>query len=118
MDVTNGFINQLSFFYTSHSDIQVTLYDGIDGSGNTLASTSDPTNWNTNCTPPGGIDACHWDFVTLNFSGIAKSVIFTGTSSGTGFDNISISTVPEPETGWLFGSALVGFGWFGRRKNV
>jgi hypothetical protein len=33
-------------------------------------------------------------------------------------DNIAVSTVPVPAAVWLFGSALMGLGWFRRKQAV
>ena len=103
MNVAGGFETGLSFFYSAANNPGfVTIYDGLDGTGNVLATINLPT------TPNGGGDpACNFNEfcpfvpVGVTFNGIAKSVDFGGSVNQIAFDNIEITlvsrtTVPEP----------------------
>jgi hypothetical protein len=102
MNVAKGFTG-LSFFYSAVNNPGfVNIYDGLDGTGNVLATINLPT------TPNGGGDpACNFNNfcpfvpVGVTFNGIAKSVDFGGSANQIVFDNIEITlvsrtTVPEP----------------------
>jgi len=103
MNVAGGFETGFSFFYSAANNPGfVTIYDGLDGTGNVLATINLPT------TPNGGGDpACNFNEfcpfvpVGVTFNGIAKSVDFGGSVNQIAFDNIEITlvsgtTVPEP----------------------
>lgn len=103
MNVAGGFETGFSFFYSAANNPGfVTIYDGLDGTGNVLATINLPT------TPNGGGDpACNFNEfcpfvpVGVTFNGIAKSVDFGGSANQIVFDNIEITlvsrtTVPEP----------------------
>ncbi|MEB3831794.1 Calx-beta domain-containing protein [Phormidium sp. CCY1219] len=73
MNVSEGFDNQLSFFYASpFFEHTVTIYDDIGGSGNVLASVPLST------TPEGELPDAYGSFVPFNipFAGVARSVSF------------------------------------------
>lgn len=60
--------------------------------------------------------------VTLSLSGFDIAYATFGTTGDLGLggiyaDNFTISPVPVPAAAWLFGSALLGFFGFSRRKN-
>ena len=52
-----------------------------------------------------------WSNLTLVEFGVSDVV------SGIVLDNVAVNVVPIPAAAWLFGSALLGLGWF-RRKQV
>jgi len=97
MNVPAGFTTGFSFYYTSVGTTTVYVYDGLDGTGNLLGSTSFPPNYNLNCTgdPTGAF--CHWDAVGVAFAGTAKSISFTGSEDQTGFDDVTFGSItPGP----------------------
>ena len=93
MDVTPGFQGPLLFYYAAlDAPGTAKVYSGLDGTGTllgseTLAVTSQTT----------GV------FVTdqVAFSGVAHSVVFTGSNQQLAVDNLSFSVVPEPSTLFL-----------------
>jgi hypothetical protein len=125
MNVAAGFDTGFSFFYTSSQNGSVTVYDGLNGTGNILGVVNFDTNFtDNNCVgdPTGGF--CHWDPVGVAFAGTAFSVSFAGGANQTGFDDITIGSqtpgpVPEPATLFLLGSGLaVIAARRARRKNT
>jgi len=94
MNVPNGFTTGFSFYYTSSRVGSVTVYDGLDGTGNVLATVPVFINW-TACGASGdptGEFAC-WDPVGVSFTGTAKSVNFSGVANQVGFDEITLGSV-------------------------
>jgi hypothetical protein len=119
MDVAAGFDTGFSFYYADQVGFtgSVSVYDGLDGTGNLLTSLSLPS------TPDP-----YTVFVPIgvNFSGTAKSVVFGGSANYIAFDNVTLGSstaggVPEPAT-WAM--MLMGFGGLGaalrstRRKQA
>ena len=88
MNVEAGFRGVFSFFYSSAAPGLVKIYDGLDGTGNLLASIPLITNFNGNdCTGDLFGDWCHWDQVGARFKGKAKSVVFEVPREFTFYDN-------------------------------
>ena len=85
MNVASGFDTSLSFYYTTQPYSAptvgaVTIYDGLGASGNILAQTQLPVIG----------DTCKWTFISMGFSGVAKSVAFSGAVGYIGWDNITL----------------------------
>lgn len=97
MNVEAGFESGISFFYSSKADAIVNVYDGLDGTGNLLASLNLSTNFHNNsCTGDIFGDWCHWDPIGVKFYGKARSVVFAGPREFTFYDDITLgSTVPN-----------------------
>lgn len=108
MNVSSGFKDTLSFFYTALHNGSVTVYSELGGTGSVLATTSFTPNYNADgCTGDPTGAACHWEPIALSFNGVGKSVIFADAGGGgNGFDNITINAVPIPTSVWLFLSGL------------
>lgn len=108
LNALNGFDTGFSFFYTSLASQfpgLVNIYDGLNGSGNLLASLElPPTPFNEAPDPTG--DFSPLVAIGVSFAGIAKSVELRGTPDQIGFDNITlgsakpigIQAIPEPTT--------------------
>ncbi|WP_254174637.1 SdrD B-like domain-containing protein [Planktothrix pseudagardhii] len=75
INVADGFDQKFSFRYGSpFADHQVTIYEGVNGTGNVLASVQLPRTPDSNLTP-GAYILENNPSSTLFFEGIAKSVI-------------------------------------------
>jgi len=122
-----GFDTGFSFFYTSATAAAVNVYDGLNGTGNLLATLNLTAQYNDNCVGDPSGSFCNWTAVGATFSGIAKSIDFGGTVNQTGYDDITFGsatagdrgnpvTVPEPATVAMLGLGLVGMGFTRRRK--
>jgi hypothetical protein len=97
MNLPAGFTTGFSFYYTSAYAGTVYVYDGLDGTGNVLATSpfpalplgtigGDPTGYFDNWVPFG-----------VAFTGTAKSVFFTGVENQCGFDDVTFGSVtPGP----------------------
>ncbi len=114
-----GFTTGFSFYYASNTPTSaVTVYDGVDGTGNVLASLDLTQNYDAGC---GGY--CVWTPVGVTFAGIAKSIDFAGGADYVAYDQITFGSavaggVPEAAT-WamlITGFGLVGFA--ARRRKV
>ncbi|TPV35377.1 hypothetical protein FJ651_00195 [Paucihalobacter ruber] len=95
MNVAAGFTTGFSFYYTSLQTGAVSVYDGLNGTGNLLGTANLTINWNINCTGDPTGDFCNWDQIAVPFEGTAKSVVFSGSVGNIGFDDVTFgSTTP------------------------
>ena len=122
MNVAAGFTTGFSFFYASSVAGSVTVYDGLNATGNILGTLGLVDNF-TACTAAGvptGTIAC-WDPIGVAFGGTALSVSFAGAANRTGFDDITIGSatpgVPEPGTLVLLGIGLTALAVRRRRSS-
>jgi hypothetical protein len=131
MNVSGGFVNSLAFFYSDYYiEGMVAVYDGLNGTGNVLAS------HNLATTPMGSVDTPYdyWQNVSLAFNGTAQSVVFSAPSDQSGLglgqvfglDDVSLGqpngapAVPEPAAIviWLLlaGLGIAGYCRRGRKR--
>jgi|DewCreStandDraft_4_1066084.scaffolds.fasta_scaffold48400_2 hypothetical protein len=120
MNVPLGFTTGFSFFYTSVSLAgTVTVWDGLNGTGNLLASLNLPALGSGCGGDPNGAFNC-WSAMGVAFSGLARSVNFGGSANQIAFDNITLGSkdpggeIPEPGSMGLLASGLVAV-WMRRR---
>lgn len=122
LNAQNGFDTGLSFFYSAIDRPGfVNIYDGLNATGNLLATINLPLTPFNAAPDPTGV---YSPFVPIgvSFSGIAKSVDFTATISEIFFDDITLgsaipggsgSAIPGgsqsvPEPGSILGVLAVG----------
>ncbi len=97
MNVADGFKSSFFLFYSSSAPAIVNIYDGLDGTGNLLASLVLETNYNNNCAGDPFGDWCQWDQIGTTFKGTAKSVVFEGPREFTFYDNITLGNETKKE---------------------
>ena len=96
MNVAAGFTTGFSVYYSAASQPgAVTVYDGLNGTGNVLATVTLAVN-GSNC---GAATYSCWTAAGASFKGIAKSVNFSGSANYIGFDNITIGSVTPGVSG-------------------
>lgn len=121
MNVAAGFDTGFSFYYTSARAGFVRVYDGLNGTGNLLASLSLTANTGNCAGDPNG-SFCQFDPIGVAFAGIARSVDFGGSADYIAFDNVTLGAsspaqdVPEPGTLALFGLGLAGLARLRRKQ--
>jgi hypothetical protein len=125
MNVAAGFDTGFSFFYSAiNSPGFINVYDGLNSTGNILATLTLPTTPFNGAPDPTGAFSPLVAF-GVNFNGIAKSVDFGGTANQIGFDNITLGSatpgnggqgVPEPFT--IIGTLIGGTAALRMRKKL
>ncbi|EIM02371.1 hypothetical protein RHOFW104T7_09625 [Rhodanobacter thiooxydans] len=128
MNVAAGFDTGFSFYYAAPNTAgSITVYDGLNDSGNILATLFLPINGG-NCDGFAQTYSC-WSPIGVTFAGIAKSVNFGGVADFIVFDNVTIGSntpgggngnnVSEPATLGMFGLGMLLIGLFaGVRRRV
>jgi hypothetical protein len=114
MNVSAGFTTGFSFLYTAIFQAgSVSVFDGLGGTGNLLASLALPTTASA-CSGAYSAGFCPFVATGIGFAGTAKSVSFAGVANQIVFDDITFGSVipdpaptPEPETLFLLGAGLV-----------
>lgn len=116
MNVAAGFDTGFSFYYAANVAGSITVYDGLNATGNILATLFLPTTPNAYYS---------WFPIGVAFAGVAHSVDFGGAANYITFDNITLGAVtpgnpgvPEPASWALMvsGFGAVGGAMRARRK--
>jgi hypothetical protein len=120
-----GFTDGFSFYYSSAAAATVNVYDGLNATGNLLASLALTAQFSNNCAGDPNGQFCNWTAVGATFTGTAKSIDFGGTVNQVAYDNITFGSatpggndVPEPGSLALVGLALGGAGFVSRRRKA
>jgi hypothetical protein len=118
MNVAAGFDTGFSFAYTNpySAATTVTIFDGLNGTGNILATLELPNTPVSGCDVDiaHGANYCPFANASLAFSGTAKSVLFGGQANRQTFDDFTFGSttvggaVPEPAT-WAMMIGGIGF---------
>jgi PEP-CTERM motif len=117
MNVPGGFNTGFAFYYAApYFSGSVDVFDGLNGTGNLLASLALPIN-GAYC---GSLPYSCWTQVGVLFSGTAMSANFTGTANYIAFSGVTIGSnvvgTPEPGSLVLLGSGMLGLAGLLRRK--
>lgn len=124
MNVAGGFGTGLTFYYSTFAKFlsgTVTIFDGLNGQGSALTSL-DLAGTGIYCSNQ---IPCWLEF-GLDFTGLAKSVVFAGPGSAAfGLDDVTVGAnltatpVPEPTEFGIFGLGLLLIGVFmGLRRRT
>ncbi len=99
INYANGFDTGFSLFYTAISNPgSISVYDGLNGTGSTLATLSLPTT-GSNC-PGYNAGFCPFVPVGVSFAGTAKSIGFAGVANQIVLDDVTFgSIIPGAPTG-------------------
>jgi hypothetical protein len=126
MDDASGF-SGISFNYSilnnSASDNStVSLYSGLDGTGNLLATLTLSAAGTTVACTSSHDEFCTWSSVgNANIGGIAESAVFNGAArTFTEFDAVALTAtpVPLPAALWLMLGGIGGLARFVRRRSA
>ena len=113
MNVASGFGGTLTFAYSALAASVVNVYSGLNGSGALLGSASLSVNALNGCA---SAPSCHFDFTSVQFAGVARSVGFGDNPGSVLYDNITIAPVPEPSAYLLMALGLAAVGVVKRRR--
>lgn len=96
LNMAGGFDTGFSFYYSSAVGGTVTVWDGLNGTGNVLGELQLKAKFDEACTgdPTGAY--CNWTPDGIAFDGVAYSISFAGVANYVGFDNITFGAkVPD-----------------------
>lgn len=113
MNVAAGFGGTLTFAYSALASSVVNVFSGLNGTGSVLGSASLSANALTGCT---SAPSCNFDFTSVQFAGLARSVGFGDNPGSVLYDNVTITPVPEPSAYLLMALGLAAVGVVKRRR--
>lgn len=125
LNYTPGFDTGFSFFYSSSTNASVFVYDGLNATGNLLATLNLSAQHTDDCSGDPSGTFCNWTAVGASFAGTAYSIDFGGTVNQTGYDDITFGSadaggveVPEPSGLALLLMSLVPLAFSRARRRV
>ena len=121
MNVAAGFTTGFSFNYSADNQGgSVSVFDGLGGTGNLLATLNLPTNGGS--CPGYNAGFCPFKASGIAFAGTALSVSFAGSANQIVFDDVTFGSItpgiPQPSTYAMFGIGLLGLAFAARRKQA
>lgn len=117
MNVGVGFIGDVSFSYSAVQAVAVNVWSGLNGTGSIVGTFQLAANA-AGCAAGAGL--CSWSpaSITLGSGVVARSITFGDAATTlTGFDNVTITAVPEPESVVLLALGLAGLGVVARKQQ-
>ena len=126
LNYSAGFEEGFSFFYASPTVAgSVGVYDGLNGTGNLLATLNLGTTPSSCDIPTYLAGYCPFVAAGVNFTGIARSISFAGAANTIVFDDVTFGSatpgngVPEPAS-WalMIGGIGAAGGALRRRKAI
>ena len=114
--LADGFINTLSFVFSSNTGDRNLSFHILDAAGKDLGGQAGLQG-----APCNAGVYCNWQTVNLSFSGVARSVVFTASDMSVVLDDLRFTTpaatgqLPEPTSIALVVGALAGLGWARKR---
>jgi hypothetical protein len=126
LNYAGGFNTGVSFFYAAKNNPgSLNVYDGLNGTGNLLASLSLPTTPTGNCTGYNGVNPanttagfCPFVAAGIGFTGTAKSIGFGGVANQVIFDDITLGSASVPEPLTIAGTLIAGTTAVRMRKRL
>jgi len=122
MDRAAGFTTGFSFFYVSlRQPGSFTVWDGLGGTGNALATLG--LSANAGSCAGYGAGFCPFSAAGVSFAGTAYSVSFAGVANQIVFDDVTFGSstpgtvVPEPATVALTAAGLLAMAAAARRRR-
>jgi PEP-CTERM motif len=126
LNYAEGFDTGFSFWFSTVSFAgEVSVYDGLDASGNLLGTIDLAA---LGAGPSLGNPFSNWSIGSLSFEGTARSIDFGGTVNQVGYDDITfgsatpggtdpVPAIPEPSTYALMFAGLAALGMMSRRRQ-
>jgi len=113
----HDFVGQVSFFFsnTNSPALLVQAFSGANGTGKKVGEYGTFTAY----AQEGGCSDtayCNWAQGGFGINGSAKSIVIYS-NDGTGYDNLTVTTVPEPASYAMLAGGLLALGFMARRRK-
>jgi len=113
----HDFVGQVSFYFsnTDAPALLVRAFAGADGTGTKVGEYGTFTAYaqENGCSDTA---YCNWQQAGFGINGSAKSIVIYS-NNGTGYDNLTVTTVPEPASYAMLAGGLLALGFMARRRR-